>query len=281
MVRERLGILALGVVGLGLAAGLAGCRSSGGGEGESSGVPAKAGAALVAGPLKVVAVDAPGGVPPMHSDAGSVEVVGRVELLEWDAQGPRERRRLVVEREGPAPGETTWRVTRTVLERIGGGADDVTPIRTDSYTLGSDGSVAIAEENNHDEKVEVVFEPPMVVMPRELGVGAPFEQKFDVKVYPGGKGRKILKSSGTATQTIEFTGLWRVTLAGGDEVEARGVRSVFRADFDPAKVVNTTEQWFVDGVGVIAERKHERTTVFGVPIRESMETWGARAVGGG
>ncbi len=253
-------------------AGLAGCGTHTGPEPQAD----AGGPALVSGAFEPVLLETPPAA--MHADAASVEVVRRVELLSWERDGPRERRRLVVERSGPGPGETTWQVKRTALERVGGGADEATPIRTDSYTLTPAGEVAIAEEFNLDEKVEVVFEPAMVVMPRDLEPGKAFEQKFGVKVYPGGKPRKILKSSGTATQTIELTGLWRVTLAEGEQVEARGVRSVFRADFDPAKVVNTTEQWFVDGVGLVAERRHEKTTVFGLPIRESSERWVMRGM---
>lgn len=270
--RTVFGVIAGVVVAGIIAPGLGGCASSAGDPSP----PGGAAGGLVTEPFAPVLLDTP--PAPMRADGASVEVVRRVELLDWEGDGARDRRRMVVERSGPEPGQTTWQVTRTLLERVGGGADEATPVRTDSYTLTPEGAVAISEENNHDEKVEVVFEPAMVVMPLELVHGTPAEQKFNVKVYPGGKGRKTLKSSGSATQTIELTGMWLVTLAGGEQVQARGVRSVFRADFDPAKVVNTTEQWFVDGVGVVAEQRHERTTVFGLPIRESSERWVARGV---
>lgn len=251
-----------------------GCRSTPGLDDASD--PSTAASPSPTGPFSPEPLATP--PEPMVADVASVEVVDRVELLAWESSGPSGRRRMLVERSGPEAGQTVWRVDRTLLERVGGGADERTPIRSDTYTRAADGSVAITEETNHDENVEVVFEPPMVVMPGRLVAGAPFEQKFDVRVYPGGKGRKMLKSSGPGSHTIELTGLWRVTLAGGGTVEARGVRSVFRADFNPARVVNTTEQWFVEGVGVIAERRHERTTVFGLPIRESSETWAARSL---
>jgi hypothetical protein len=264
----------IGVLWLGF--GLAGCGSrpaDASGEVVTGSQPARA---LASGPFRVEPLTTP--AEPIRADAASVEVVHRVELLSWESDGPRPQRRLLIERDERDPGAASWTVTRTALQRVGGGNDEASPLRSDTYVLTPEGHVAIAEEFNRDESVEVVFEPAMVVMPRDLAPGTPFTQDFDVKVYPGGKGRTMLKSSGPGSHTIELTGLWRVTLAGDGQVEARGVRSVFRADFSPAKVVNTTEQWFVDGVGVIAERRHERTTVFGVPIRESFETWVAREI---
>jgi hypothetical protein len=272
-------IMVVGAIAAGALSGLTGCRTSGDGEAAAADqTPVPAPTTLVTGAFEPVQLEtAP---EPMQADAASSEVVGRVELLEWQGDGPRVRRRLVVERSGPGPGETAWTVRRTLLTRVGGGADEATALRADTCTMTAEGAVAVIEEINLEDNVEVVFQPAMVVMPRELTMGTPFEQTFDMKVYPGGKPRSMLKTSGPATQKIELTGLWRVPLAGGTTAEARGVRSEFRADLPPAKVINTSEQWFVDGVGLIAERRHERTTVLGLPIHESYELWVARDAGG-
>jgi len=51
-----------------------------------------------------------------------------------------------------------------------------------------------------------------------------------------------------------------------------------------SRVHNETRQWLVDGVGIVGEKREERTKLLGVQIRLNREAWVLEergAVGGG
>lgn len=143
------------------------------------------------------------------------------------------------------------------------------------FTIDASGYIALMEEINRTEGVEVVFTPPLVIIPEGLAVvsfnGANFAQDLSMTVHPLGD-RSRTKSKGPVRNEITYLGDEPIKTPAGN-FTARRVLAIFTADLSPAKVSNTSEQWFVDGVGLVAERETEKTTLLGVPFRSRETEW--------
>lgn len=201
----------------------------------------------------------------LTSRAASVDVSPRSTMVDWENPAVR----LVVERDGPGAGAgpgATWSVTRTI-ERNGASAGD----GRQSMVLTPEGSSAIAEDRNPAEKVDVVFDPPMIVVPGELARGEERAQKLKVRVYPPGERGKP-RFEGAGQNSVAYTGDELVRTPAG-EFAARKVVARFSTKLGPSSIVNVTELWFVDGVGIVAEKREERTSVLGVQVRRNVERW--------
>lgn len=146
-----------------------------------------------------------------------------------------------------------------------------TPLSDQIWVRDQAGSVALAEEVNYVEAVEVVFDPPLVTLPVDLGTDEPFVQDLTMTVHPMGD-RSRVRSSGRLRQTVTLEGRCRVAVPAGG-FEAARVRQEFVAALKPAEVTNLTESWMVEGLGRVAEFRVETTRVLGVQIRSNREDW--------
>lgn len=161
--------------------------------------------------------------------------------------------------------EGEWSVARATA-----GSEAERAVRTELLHV-QDGAVVMARTIDHGEKVETVFEPALVVMPRELARGESASQDVRMTVHPEGE-RSKRRAAGTARNEIVYVGDETMEV-GGKQVAARHVRGVFTADLSGTKVRNVTDQWFVDGEGLVAETRSERTLLMGLPVRQSEESW--------
>jgi hypothetical protein len=202
----------------------------------------------------------------LSAQACSIDVPREARFEPWGDAAGSLKHSLVIERTGPAPGETRWSVRR--LEQRG----EAPKVVNELFMVLIDGGVAIERQIDHDERVDVWFDPPLVVMPESMEAGvAPLEQRVRMVVRPLGKPDRI-RAQGEAVSVLEYGGEQVVSVPGREAgVASRLVRSTLRADLSPSSVVNVTEQWFADGVGLIAERRHERTSVLGVTVRDNRE----------
>lgn len=201
-----------------------------------------------------------------RTDPAAQTPPSRTVFTNW---GTGEASVLVIEREPTAlkPGGR-WQSRRLVGPSEG--AVKVDSVQT--YERMADGSVALAEEIDEDEGVDVVFEPPMLVIPAGLAPGtAGRTQEFRMRVYPKGD-RSHIRRQGPAKVEIVAAGGEMIDAPGGKRVALR-IDSTLNADLAPAKVVNQTTTYYVDGQGMIAERDHERTTVMGIPVRNNRSDW--------
>jgi hypothetical protein len=150
--------------------------------------------------------------------------------------------------------------------------DGTSKVVSELFMVLMGGNAAIERQVDHDERVDVTFDPPLVVMPETMAAGAaPLEQRVRMVVRPLGKPDRI-RAQGEAVCVLEYVGEQVVSVPGREAgVPSRLVRSTLRADLSPSSVVNVTEQWFADGIGLIAERRHERTSVLGVSVRDNRE----------
>jgi hypothetical protein len=176
---------------------------------------------------------------------------------------------MSVERTSPArnaAGQTTWAVRRAVGPSPDG---PWTPAAELTFVVTAAGDAAIAEEINHEEKVELVFDPPLIIMPAELPAGSePFTQETYLRVYPLGN-RQQTKAKGPVHQRIAHDGGAVLTIDAGPR-RVQKVIQTFEASLRPAEVRNITRQWFIPGVGLVGE---ERTRIFGVQTRLNRESW--------
>lgn len=207
----------------------------------------------------------PAATAPAPVDMNTAPGSGRTVYASWDSPG----KVLVIDREpaATAPGGR-WRASRL----SGPTMDHLTPESDQLFERGPDGSISLAEEIDHAEQVEVVFDPPMLIVPARLEPGmAPIAQSFTMLVYPLGD-RTRTRSRGPATVEITCPGDEEVGVPGAT-IMARRLDSVLRADLAPARVRNETSRYFAPGPRLIAERERERTTFAGLPVRNNKSAW--------
>lgn len=184
-----------------------------------------------------------------------------------DPTGLQAGTKLVIER-SPVPGgdESTYGQKRILIN----GSDEKV-IREQTLRLLDDGSVVLVEEINHTEGVEVVFEPPMVVLPVQIREGELPASEGRMTVHPLGD-RSRVRAKGPVRNTANCEGAFQVSTPAG-LFDAWKLTSTLSADLGPSKVQNETVLWLVPGIGLIAERREEKTTVMGIPVRSNSETW--------
>ncbi|MFN7020111.1 MAG: hypothetical protein ACK4WH_02125 [Phycisphaerales bacterium] len=187
--------------------------------------------------------------------------------MEFVAMDPAENASMTLDRRGSADGWAEVRrecsgaggtvASQTTLQRVGGGGE------------------AIVEEVVNRENVRVVYEPPMVSFPSSLTAGSEHRQRTRMTVHPLAEPERV-KARGHVESVVTVVGAERVRTPAG-EFDAVHLRHTFVADLAPARVTNTADRWYARRVGLIAERRAERTTVAGVPIRSSAESWVLKA----
>lgn len=154
------------------------------------------------------------------------------------------------------------------------GAPGSLPEREVKMVIDASGYIAQAEEINRIEKVEIVYTPPLVVIPDKLPIqtsgNAGYQQDVKMVVHPLGD-RSRVRTSGMAHSEIRYAGDETITTAGG-EFTARKLQSTLAADLSAATTLNTTDQWWADGLGLVFERSHEVTKALGIKVRENNST---------
>ncbi len=159
------------------------------------------------------------------------------------------------------------------------GAAGEKPDRDVRMVIDVNGYISVAEEIDRREKVEVVYTPPRVVIPDKLPVqaigSAAFEQEIHMVVHPLGD-RSRVKVSGTATNAIRYVGDEQITTAAGT-FTARRLSSTLTANLGTAKSVDTTEQWWADGIGLVFEQSREVTHALGLKVRDNSATMALRS----
>jgi hypothetical protein len=178
---------------------------------------------------------------------------------------------LWITREADSAGRQ-WTLTK-VIEMAGRPPTE----RTVTMVRLEDGSLAISREVNRAEKVIVEFDPPLVVYPVKLTAGEPFEQKLRMIVHPINDATKV-QNQGDAKQTIRYEGTERIQTPLGMLDTIKTVATL-EADLGGPQVVNETQEWLAKGIGVVAIKEMERTTLFGVRVRANNEWWVVDSLG--
>lgn len=179
---------------------------------------------------------------------------------------------LRVLREQSEPG--TWTVRRWLLSATG---DSERLISQQRYIVTSEG-LSLSEQFDYAERVEVVFEPPMLLIPGRMSPGDHQEQDLHMKVHPLGS-RTRIRAQGPAKSSIEYLGQEPADSADAPPSSSL-VRHSLAATLGAASVNNTTDQWLLPistpsgpAWSLIAERRREQTRVLGVQTRDNREHW--------
>lgn len=202
----------------------------------------------------------------MRTGPLALEPASRAVYLSQNKQGAR----MLVTRETPASPATgqTWKLTRTYDP--GNGQPPKSRVLT--VAILADGSLGLLEEINQIDEVEVLFDPPLIIVPSGLEPRTSRQQTLTMTVHPLGD-RSRVKARGKAEQYMAYVNDEPVAINGQPAVRARHLTSRLTADLSPAKVTNLNEQWFVDHLGLVMESQSEQTFVFGLRTRNNVELW--------
>lgn len=234
------------------------------------------GAMLLLALVAASAAGCAGKAPPESGEAfavvGSAEASGvrDTEAL-WPWDGPERRYRAMEGQGGMVVAFERSGAEFRMMRREVGAESDTPPLVAQRLMKTEGGDRAVIDEVVRDERVEVEYDPPMVVLPRTLTPGGAFTQTVRMIVHPMGD-RSRTRASGPLRSSITYEGVDRVRI-GTRSIDAVHVRQKFTADLKQAIVTNTTDRWYMPGVGWIAERRREESRVLGVPIRSSAESW--------
>jgi hypothetical protein len=154
-----------------------------------------------------------------------------------------------------------------------------TPRREVHLTIDASGYIAVTEEIDRADKVEVVYTPALVLVPDKLPAkssgNAGYTQEVKMVVHPLGDRSKI-KTHGTATNEIVFEGD-EPLITGVGAYTAHRITATVTARLSAATTTDITEQWLIDDIGIAAERNHEETRVLGAKVRDNTSTLLLRA----
>lgn len=154
------------------------------------------------------------------------------------------------------------------------GAKTGEPFREVHLTIDASGYIAQTEEIDRLDGVEVVYSPALVLVPDRLPAkasgDAAYEQEVRMVVHPLGD-RSRVRTHGTATNRITFEGDERI-VTGVGTFRAHRLTSVVTASLTVANTVSVSEQWLVDGIGVVVQRDREETRVMGAKVRDNAST---------
>lgn len=204
----------------------------------------------------------PGGAGPLDVHAVMPLGVQRLRFAPWEA-GSNARLCLTISAAESGAWNAQWRASEadSSSERL---------VREEQWRE-NDAGIVLTRSVDHVERVEVLFDPPLLVLPAQLEPGQTATERLRMTVHPLGD-RSRTRAAGPVVQEVTDLGHDRVRTPAGTWV-ARHLRSVFTADLSGTKVRNQTDQWLVDGVGLVAQKRSERTTLLGVPVRSMDEAW--------
>ncbi|MBX3358093.1 MAG: hypothetical protein KF745_06670 [Phycisphaeraceae bacterium] len=245
---------------------LGGCAST------SSTVPAPTAPAAPSSAFDVV------GPAPAPADTDLVAIMlsvasnPEITFRPWDPSDTR-RVRLARGGSGGLVDEAGWTETWSILGNGEGGGGDGGNVQSEDHFRLDTAGIVLLENRDAGERVVTVFVPAMAVAPRGLSPGESRTQELQMSVHPAAKPGET-KAKGKAEHTVTFVGFESVRiLEQAEPIVAAHVRARLSADLGAAKVRNTTDQWFAPGVGLVAQRRSEQTSVLGVALRSIDEAW--------
>lgn len=170
----------------------------------------------------------------------------------------------------PAPDGRSIRVEKAPV-LAGAIAPDLAQRSTLELLVSDAGDLALARSIDPADEVSTTFTPPMTVLPAGLALGQSRSQTLRMVVRPLASPDQI-RTQGQATRVITYTADERLRVPAG-EFNTRRVHAVLTAKLGTANVTVTTDAWYTDALGLIAEQTTEVVKVFGLNIRQKRESW--------
>lgn len=130
---------------------------------------------------------------------------------------------------------------------------------------GDDGSLLLISDDQAMENVTVQYEPPMVILPGHLEMGATLSGESVMTVFERGSSR--IRDQGTCRYQITLLGQQTVQTALGD-VAVVAVQMEREIHLRMAYVTVTIWSAFAPEFGVVAQDSHQRLRILGLLNRE-------------
>ncbi|MDZ4753218.1 MAG: hypothetical protein SGJ11_01820 [Phycisphaerae bacterium] len=132
-------------------------------------------------------------------------------------------------------------------------------LETAHWSYREDGSVALVAVDSHPDNATSVFDPPLLLAPRQLNADDEIRSEARMKVV-GISNPASVRDRGTGTRTVRYVrdeeAVWR-----GAPTRAKVVEVEFVATLGTAKAERHSTLWIVPGEGVVAERWSETITI--------------------
>lgn len=124
------------------------------------------------------------------------------------------------------------------------------------------GWVELAGVTDYDREVVTVFEDPLPVMRNDLKPGEPKRSTSKAVVHKLGDPDSVVQR-GEATMTIVHEADQKIKTPAG-QFQTRRIRLTFVSDFTMASVRSVSVIYYVEGLGIVAEKSTEkgRATIF-------------------
>ena len=167
----------------------------------------------------------------------------------------------IIDDEGEATGQVVYTVSPTdrfdALVSLVKGGD-----RTEFWALNEAGDIVMPATIEHAKNALTIFDPPLLIAPRSLAPGEPFESSAEMRVLDS-RNPKRKRESGRATRTIEYVDDQKIRTPLGEFIAKRVVVS-FKADLRFADADKEGTYWVVPGVGLVAQELSEEIRVLGL-----------------
>ncbi len=133
---------------------------------------------------------------------------------------------------------------------------------TEFWRRDEDGATLMTAVLEHEKRALTIFDPPLLIAPRELIPGAVEISDVGMRVVDPADPRR-LRERGRATRQIVYEGDQRIRTPRGELVASR-VRVRFTADLRLADARTDSTLWIVPGLGIVAEEHREVVRILGV-----------------
>ena len=142
--------------------------------------------------------------------------------------------------------------------------------RREYWRHDADGNLVLTAVVAPADQAVTFFEPPMIIAYAELAPDGPREQKINMRVMDLVRPERT-KERGVATRTVQYMDdrLIRTPLG---TMPTRRIEITFRADLSLARVKNAATLLVYPSFGMVVEKRDDRVTVMGVPLRHRDQT---------
>ena len=138
------------------------------------------------------------------------------------------------------------------------------------WTLDDDGNLVMTAVVEPADQALTIFDPPMVIAYSRLSPDGPRQQQVNMRVMDLRRPRRM-KDQGRVTRTVEYVEDQLIRTPLGT-MSVKRVDISFTADLRLARATNVTTLLVYPPFGCVVEKRVDRVTVIGIPLRHRDQT---------
>jgi len=142
--------------------------------------------------------------------------------------------------------------------------------RREYWAHDDDGNLVLSVVVEPADRAITFFEPPMIIVYRELAPDGPREQKVNMRVMALARPGRV-KNHGVAIRTVQYMDDQLIRTPLGT-MPTKRIEITFRADLGLPRAANTTTLLVYPPFGVVVEKRKDTVTFMGVQIRHRDQT---------